>query len=59
MSGSPIRPEHLHSTSDTLDNHDDLAELPEDDPRAGLLDVYDWLTYLQETLVQLHLDDLS
>ncbi len=43
----------------TDDNHDDLAELPEDDPRAGLLDVYDWLTYLQETLVQLHLDDLS
>lgn len=43
----------------TDDNHDELAELPEEDPRAGLLDVYDWLTYLQETLVQLQLDDPS
>lgn len=43
----------------TDDNHDELAGLPDEDPRAGLLDVYDWLTYLQDSLVELHLDDLS
>ncbi|TAK69006.1 MAG: DUF2017 domain-containing protein [Actinomycetota bacterium] len=36
----------------TEDNHDELAALPQDDPRAAMLDVYDWLTYLQETLVR-------
>lgn len=35
------------------DNHDELAALPEDDPRLGLFHVYDWLTYLQDSLVQL------
>jgi len=35
------------------ENHDELAELPEDDPRHGMFHVYDWLTYLQESLVQL------
>ena len=30
----------------------ELAELPEDDPRAATFHVYDWLTYLQETLVR-------
>jgi hypothetical protein len=36
----------------TEENHDDLADLPEDDPRAGLFQVYDWLTFLQESIVQ-------
>ena len=39
----------------TEENHDELAELPEGDPRAGLFDVYDWLTFLQDSLVKLHL----
>ena len=30
----------------------ELAELPDDDPRAATFHVYDWLTYLQETLVR-------
>lgn len=34
------------------DNHDELASLPENDPRAGLFHVYDWLTFLQESLVR-------
>jgi hypothetical protein len=34
------------------DNHEELASLPEDDPRAGLFHVYDWLTFLQESLVR-------
>jgi hypothetical protein len=29
----------------------DLAALPDDDPRAATFHVYDWLTYLQESLV--------
>ena len=37
-------------------NHDELSELPAEDPRAGLFDVYDWLTFLQDSLVQLELD---
>lgn len=37
----------------TEENHDELADLPEDDPRHGMFHVYDWLTYLQESLVQL------
>jgi hypothetical protein len=34
------------------DNHEELSNLPEDDPRAGLFHVYDWLTFLQESLVR-------
>ena len=30
----------------------ELAALPEDDPRAATFHVYDWLTYLQESLVR-------
>jgi hypothetical protein len=37
----------------TEDAHDELAALPDDDPRSGLFHVYDWLTYLQDTLVRL------
>lgn len=36
----------------TEDNHEELANLSEDDPRAGLFHVYDWLTFLQESLVR-------
>jgi hypothetical protein len=35
------------------DNHEELADLPEEDPRSGIFHVYDWLTYLQDTLVHL------
>ena len=41
----------------TEENHDLLAQLSEDDPRAGLFQVYDWLTFLQESLVQRVLGD--
>ena len=34
------------------DNHEELAGLPDDDPRSGLFHVYDWLTFLQESLVR-------
>ncbi len=34
------------------DNHELFASLPEDDPAFALFHVYDWLTYLQETLVR-------
>lgn len=30
----------------------ELAALPDDDPRAPTFHIYDWLTYLQESLVQ-------
>lgn len=36
----------------TEENHDELVELPEEDPRAALVGLYGWLTYLQESLVQ-------
>lgn len=36
----------------TEEGIDDLAALPEDDPRGATFHVYDWLTYLQESLVQ-------
>ena len=36
----------------TEDNHDELAELPDDDPRSAMFHIYDWLTYLQDSLVQ-------
>jgi hypothetical protein len=35
----------------TEDAHEELAALAEDDPRAGSFHVYDWLTYLQDSLV--------
>lgn len=40
------------------DNHDELAELPDEDPRSGMFHAYDWLTYLQETLVRTLMPDL-
>lgn len=42
----------------TEDNHRELASLPDDDPRAGLFQVYDWLTFLQDALVQIRLAEL-
>lgn len=36
----------------TEDSHEELADLPDHDPRAGLFDVYDWLTFLEDSLVQ-------
>nr|WP_275588508.1 DUF2017 domain-containing protein [Microlunatus panaciterrae] len=30
---------------------DELAELPEDDPRAFMMSVYDWLGFAQETMI--------
>jgi hypothetical protein len=36
----------------TAQNVEEFHELPPDDPRAGMFAVYDWLTYLQETLVR-------
>lgn len=36
----------------TDDNHEALLTLPDDDPRAAMVHIYDWLTYLQETLVR-------
>ena len=34
------------------DDEDYWLSLPDDDPRAQVHDIYDWLGYLQETLVQ-------
>jgi hypothetical protein len=34
------------------DSHEFFASLPEDDPAFAVFHVYDWLTFLQETLVQ-------
>ena len=36
----------------TDDNHEELGALPDDDPRIPMLQVYDWLTYLQDSLVE-------
>jgi hypothetical protein len=36
----------------TEEAHEELASLPDDDPRAGLYQVYDWLTFVQEALLQ-------
>lgn len=36
----------------TEDNHDDFYALDEDDPAFVHMHIYDWLTFLQETLVQ-------
>lgn len=41
----------------TEDNQDDLADLPDDDPRSSLFGLYGWLTYLQESIVQSLLGD--
>jgi hypothetical protein len=35
------------------ENHEELVALPDEDPRSGLFQVYDWLTYLQDSLVLL------
>ena len=35
----------------TEENHEALAALPDDDPRAGMYAVYDWLTYVQDATV--------
>jgi hypothetical protein len=35
----------------TEDGMEELASLPDDDPRAPTFHVYDWLTFLQESLV--------
>jgi len=40
----------------TEENHAELDALPDDDPRASLIQVYDWLTFVQDALVQLLLD---
>ncbi|MFC4534367.1 DUF2017 domain-containing protein [Sphaerisporangium dianthi] len=36
----------------TEEVHDELAEMAEDDPRYPAYVTYDWLTYLQDTLVR-------
>ena len=36
----------------TEEIHDEIAEMPEDDPRYPAYVTYDWLTYLQDTLVR-------
>lgn len=36
----------------TEDSAEEFAALPDDDPRAATFHVYDWLTFLQESLVQ-------
>ena len=33
------------------DDEDDWASLPDDDPRVVAHDIYEWVGYLQETLV--------
>ena len=43
----------------TEDNHAQLAGLPADDPRHAQYQVYDWLTFLQDTLVQLRLEEFD
>jgi len=36
----------------TEENHQELSDLPDEDPRSGMYHVYDWLTFLQESLLQ-------
>jgi len=36
----------------TEENHEELASLPDDDPRAAMFQVYDWLTFMQDSLVR-------
>lgn len=43
----------------TEENQEELAELPDDDPRASLFGLYGWLTHLQESMVQSLLGDDS
>ncbi len=38
------------------DNHPELAALPDEDPRAGMYAVYDWLTFVQDATVSGLLD---
>ena len=33
------------------DSADELADLPEDDPRAFMASIYDWLGFAEETLI--------
>jgi hypothetical protein len=33
------------------DSAEELAELPDEDPRAFMVSVYDWLGFAQETLL--------
>lgn len=35
------------------DFHEEVVDLPDDDPRMAMVGVYDWLTYLQDSLVQI------
>lgn len=35
----------------TEDRHDELEQLPPEDPRFGMFQVYGWLSFLQESLV--------
>ena len=41
----------------TEENHEELYALPDDDPRAALVGVYDWLTFVQDALVQVMLGE--
>lgn len=43
----------------TEENHDELAALPEDDPRLPSFHVYGWLTYLQDSLLEALLDGVQ
>jgi hypothetical protein len=36
----------------TEENLEEYAHLPDDDPRAAMFQVYDWLTFLEDSLVQ-------
>ena len=36
----------------TEDSLDELGALPDDDPRAATFHIYDWLTFLQDSLVR-------
>lgn len=37
----------------TDENHEQMSSLPDDDPRAAMVQVYDWLTFLQDSLLRL------
>lgn len=41
----------------TEDGMEEFANLPDDDPRSPTFHVYDWLTFLQESLVQALMPD--
>jgi len=36
----------------SADNYDELLDLTADDPRSAMFGIYDWLTYVQETLIR-------